>query len=394
MKRKKEISKLQSDSPEASMHYIGSLKMEQFDSPEYYIFLEYIEGTVLDIWYGELYKDLKDLTIKELRMLLIDILMPISRHMYYAHQKGIVHRDLTVQNIMIVKKSRFSEEYKPIVIDWGVAKDVGIKKMFKPRKPYYVSSAPEATGIRNRGTPPEVMAGFQPIAATDIYMLGHIMFYLFSGGHFAGSAATNEDFVLHPSDYNPNLPADFNRMVEFMTQYEPADRMENMVKVFDALNYLYKTTEVLEHPELTKKKQIRYFLYCDYNECLIPLPEKKMVKLGRDEIIAAGNEHSMDGHLHTALIPTDKGKYSFEIFIDSGYAYIRDHHSKMGTFISHLTSTNQQIYDNIPIKGLNNVCIILSEANLGITAIEVPFIAPDGITYRIEFKIIAKEVIV
>ena len=38
----------------------------------------------------------------------------------------------------------------PIIIDWGVAKEIGIEKMFNPHKPYYVSSAPEATGIRNR----------------------------------------------------------------------------------------------------------------------------------------------------------------------------------------------------------------------------------------------------
>lgn len=129
--------------------------------------------------------------------------------------------------------------YYPIIIDWGVAKEIGMDQMYHPRKPYYVSATPEATGIRNRGTPPEVMAGFEPIATTDIYMLGHIMFYLFSGGHYAGAAATNEDFVLHPSDFNPQLPEEFNKLVEYMTQYEPADRMADMVKVYDALQWIY-----------------------------------------------------------------------------------------------------------------------------------------------------------
>ena len=64
------------------------------------------------------------------------------------------------------------------------------------------------------------MAGFEPIAASDIYMLGHVMFFLFSGGHYCSTAATNEDFILHPLDLNPNLPHDFNKLVEYITQYE------------------------------------------------------------------------------------------------------------------------------------------------------------------------------
>ncbi len=387
--REAQITKIQSSSPEISMHLLGSLKLEQFPIPEYYIFLEYIDGIALDKWYTERYKNLGQLNIKELRMLIKDILMPIARHMYYVHQKGIVHRDLTVQNTIILNK-RYSEEYKPVIIDWGVAKEVGIDNMYSPRKPYYVSSAPEATGIRNRGTPPEIMAGFEPIAASDIYMFGHMMFYLFSGGHYASAAATNEDFVLHPGDYNPDLPPDFTRLVEYCTQYEPADRMENMVKVYDALKWLYDGTLRYEkHGNDEIKTQ--FYLYCDYNDAFIPLPEKKVMRIGRDEIIAAGKNHEMDGHLYNALIPASEGKFSFELYIEGNYAYIHDNFSKLGSFISKLTSTNQQVYNNVPIKGLDNVVIQLSEANIGKTTIEIPFVAPDGQTYRITFKIVDKK---
>jgi serine/threonine-protein kinase len=383
--REKEIAEIQAESPEKSMHFIGALKLTQFPNPEYYIFLEYIEGEVLDKWYTARYPDLKDLTLSELRMLLTDILMPIARHMYYVHQQGIVHRDLTVQNIIITKK-RYSEEFTPIVIDWGVAKHVS--QMYKPRKPYYIASTPEATGIRNRGTPPEVMAGFEPIAATDIYMLGHVMFYLFNSGKYAGSAATNEDFVLHPGDYNPNLPPEFSRLVEFMTQYEPADRMESMVKVYDALQWLYNSLSSGGDASSPTPKQ--YYLYCSYNEAYILLPEKQVLTLGRDEIIQAGTNHEMDGHLFRALIPTDEGKFAFQLFIDRGFLYIRDYHSSLGSFLSNLTSTNRQVYSDIPIKGLNNVCVSLTPENLGHTTLEIPFIAPDQKQYRIQFWIIKK----
>ena len=164
--------------------------------------------------------------------------------------------------------------YYPIIIDWGVAKQIGPEKMYNPRKPYYISSAPEATGIRNRGTPPEVMAGFDPIAASDIYMLGHVMFYLFSGGRYCGTAATHEDYVLHPGDFHSDLPSDFNKLVEYMTQYEPADRMPNMVKVHDALQWLFSAAQQLEQPA---EEKARIFLYCDYNDSYVPILPTKLI---------------------------------------------------------------------------------------------------------------------
>ncbi len=388
--RETKISELQSKSPEKCMRYHGRLKIDDFDVPEYFIFLEYIEGQMLDAWYNERFPKVEKITQKDLQVMITEILMPITRHMYYVHSigwkegKGIVHRDLTVQNIMICQND-MNDKLHPIIIDWGVAKEV--TPMYNPRKPYYIAATPEATGIRNRGTPPEVMAGFEPIAATDIYMLGHIMFYLFSGGHYASSAATNEDFVLHPSDFNPDLPPDFNRLVEYMTQYEPADRMESMVKVYDALEWLLNSIKTKDAPpdEITQQ---RYFLYCDYNQAMIPLPEGQIITLGRDEIISPGVNHEMDGHLFNALIPMEQGKFSFEIYLENNYAYVRDKYSKLGTYISNLTATNQQIYNDIPIKGLDNACIQLSEQNIGKTTIEVPFVAPDGITYRIQFMIV------
>ena len=386
--REARITELQSASPEKSMKYIGKLHLTEFHNPEYYIFLEYIEGIPLDTWYVQQFTDLSQLTIGTLRTMIKQILMTITRHMYFCHQKGIIHRDLTVQNIMIVTDPEIG--VYPIIIDWGVAKEIDLDSMYNPRKPYYVTATPEATGIRNRGTPPEVMAGFEPTATTDIYMLGHIMFYLFSGGNYASAAATNEDFVLHPSDFNPNLPEEFNKLVEYMTQYEPADRMADMVKVYDALQWLYDTSEKLEHPT-TVEKEKNYFLYCDYNQGFLMLPSQKIINIGRDEILQVGRTHDMDGHLFNALKSTSDGQFSFQLYIDNDVGYIRDLYSPMGTFLSQLTMPNQQIYNNVAIKGLDNVSIELSDANLGNMIIEVPFLAPDTKTYRIPFKIYSQE---
>jgi serine/threonine protein kinase/ribosomal protein S27AE len=382
--REQTLIEIQSKSPEKCMHLIGSIKLNQFQNPEYYIIIEFIKGIPLEKWYTANFSNLSTLTYPILRSFIVDLLMPIARHMHFVHEAGIVHRDLTVQNIMIVPTDK---GFYPIIIDWGVAKQISPEKIYNPRKPYYISSAPEATGIRNRGTPPEVMAGFDPIAASDIYMLGHVMFFLFSGGRYCRTAATHEDYVLHPGDYNPNLPPDFNKLVEYMTQYEPADRMPNMVKVYEALQWLNSTTQQLEHPEAEKAK---IYLFCDYNNSYIPIMPNKLLQIGRDEVIKAGTNHDYDGHLYNALVPIENGQFQFEFFLENDYLFVRDVHSKLGSFISNLTMPNQQTFNNVPIKGQSNVYIPISEQNLNHTLIEIPFVAPDGVTYRIPFKIVNK----
>jgi serine/threonine protein kinase len=236
--RERRITEIQSQSPEPSMHIIGSLKLTDWGDPEYYIILEYIHGKVLTEWYKHRYPTPFDLTLTELCFLIKQIIMPISKNLYFIHQFGIVHRDLTPQNLMIVDDGSPQAPY-PIIVDWGVAKELGLHSMFNPKKPYFSGATPDATGIRNKGTPPEVMSGLEPMAATDIYMLGHVVYYLFNGGQFCKLPLTHEDFVLHPKTLLTSLLDDFDLIVSKLTQYEPADRLTTMIKVWDSFNFLY-----------------------------------------------------------------------------------------------------------------------------------------------------------
>ena len=106
--------------------------------------------------------------------------------MAYAHSRGILHRDLKPNNIMLGPYGQ------TLVVDWGLAKPVG-----RPResttsteatlRPYSAGSGSETRPGSALGTPaymsPEQAAGdldrLGP--ASDVYSLGATLYYLLTG---------------------------------------------------------------------------------------------------------------------------------------------------------------------------------------------------------------------
>ncbi len=271
----------------------------------------------------------------------------------------------------------------PIVIDWGVAKYIGRENLYNPPRPYFTAETYQGTGIHNRGTPPEVLAGLNPIAASDIYMLGYLMYFLFSGGNHPRLPATHADFVLHPRDINPDLPYSFNKMVEYMTQYEPADRIPSMDLVHKYLESLYLSTAILDYPA---DVPIHFYFYCEANEAAIPLVREQLIRIGRDEVIMCGERDEMDEILYSGLIPTQDATFQFELFLRDNVLFLRDFHSLAGSFIYNLTMEDGQIYNCIPLKGIDNAYIPLIPSNLQNSFIEVP-VFRENQRFSIKFRI-------
>jgi serine/threonine protein kinase len=129
---------------------------------EFYLVQEYIDGQTLTE------KVLKQgqFTETQVRQILNDLLVTLS----YVHQKGIIHRDIKPDNIMV----RYSDD-KPVLIDFGAVKEIMSTVM----------SGSENTGrsivIGTPGfMPVEQMSG-RPMFASDIYALGMTAIYLLTG---------------------------------------------------------------------------------------------------------------------------------------------------------------------------------------------------------------------
>ena len=133
----------------------------------------------------------------------------------YAHRKGVVHRDLKPQNILI---NWATDSLK--LADFGLAHISGATRT--------------ATGIV-LGTPsymaPEQLAGEAPTAASDFYALGVVLFELLTGRrpHEATSLGellrqVSQEPAPNLADIRPQLPAGVAQIVARLLAKAPAQR--------------------------------------------------------------------------------------------------------------------------------------------------------------------------
>ncbi len=141
-----------------------------------------------------------------------------------AHDKGVIHRDLKPQNIMLNKRG------EPVIMDFGLA-----------------AVADQLTGAEARsGTPaymsPEQLRGDEVTAKSDIYALGLVIYEIFSGKR-AYEANTIADLLKLQEGAQMtslvSLAADVDPQVERVVQRclspDPAMRPANALAVAAAL---------------------------------------------------------------------------------------------------------------------------------------------------------------
>ncbi len=99
----------------------------------------------------------------------LEVLMQVCRAVHFAHSRGVVHRDLKPDNVMIGANG---EVY---LCDWGIA--VALKEV--DRFPTVVDDRAVA------GTPgymaPELLMGERPTPRTDVYLLGAMLYEVLAG---------------------------------------------------------------------------------------------------------------------------------------------------------------------------------------------------------------------
>jgi hypothetical protein len=158
-------------------------------------------------------------------------LASVCNAVHFAHSKGILHRDLKPDNVMI---GAFGEVY---VLDWGIA--VSLLDDPSGRLPE-VSKATEIAGTPHYMAP-EMLLG-EPSAyspRTDVYLLGGILFEIFAGepphkGNDVHAIVT--DIMLSSPVFPPSFPAEAKRICIRALAREPGDRFESAMDLRLALD--------------------------------------------------------------------------------------------------------------------------------------------------------------
>ena len=165
------------------------------EDERFYLVQEYIEGKTL----AQKLKQQGVLSESNVKKILIDILLILE----YVHIKGIVHRDIKPDNIIIR-----SNDSSPVLIDFGAVKET-MRTIVSSSENYNRSIV-----IGTPGFMPDEQAAGRPMFASDIYSLGLTAIYLLTGKIPQELSADPATGKLKWRQYASNLTSSFTNIID------------------------------------------------------------------------------------------------------------------------------------------------------------------------------------
>ena len=190
---------------------------------EPYIVMSYIDGRTLRDWGREEAPSRLDVA----RMA-----MKVARAVAYAHQHGVVHRDIKPTNIMVDR-----EDNQPVLMDFGLAKEAGAEQGG------HVTRDGQVVGTPAYMAPEQAAGRLDQIGVrTDIYALGVLIYelltdrppFLGSSGEILGRVQSED--VPSPRVHNPGIERDLETICLKALARDPEARYRTADELADDLD--------------------------------------------------------------------------------------------------------------------------------------------------------------
>ena len=251
----------------ASLNHENIVKV--YDIEERYrtlfIIMEYVTGDSLE----QMIEHLKTIP----PVLACKFLDQICRALTYAHERGIIHRDINPTNIIVQRNDRLK------ILDFGLACPIGTEDFSNAGTAYYMA--------------PEQIQGDPVDPRTDIYALGICAYEMVTGKQpykdKSIRALFDESFkrdILDPAELVPDLPNELRQFIIKASHPDPEQRFQDAHQALEALGPLINGTLVTRNNLSVEKRSISTLFLIYKDEHQLPLNQlmdefsAKVQKLG------------------------------------------------------------------------------------------------------------------
>jgi serine/threonine protein kinase len=214
----------------AAMRHPNIVQIHDFDTIDGhpYIVMEYLKGPTLATYLRPLHQHKKRIPHPQVARLFNGLAAALD----YAHERGVIHRDIKPDNILLHNKTdeipldkTLPEDVEAVLTDFGLVR--------------LVDTGTHTTSGIISGTPaymsPEQALGDKIDHRTDIYSLGIVLYELLAGG-VPFKADTDNRAVLHMQIHAtplpiPELPARVQAVLDRALQKNPKDRYQSSLEL-------------------------------------------------------------------------------------------------------------------------------------------------------------------
>ncbi|MEM9447724.1 MAG: serine/threonine-protein kinase [Cyanobacteria bacterium P01_E01_bin.6] len=199
---------------------------------------------VQDYVHGKTYRELLDerinrnMAFAEPEVLwLVQNLLPVLAH---VHSKGIIHRDITPDNIILRH-----DDHLPVLIDFGVVKEIATRLHHADDSIQSTTAQPTTVGKPGYAPSEQVQTG-RAYPSSDLYALAVTAVVLLTGHE---PQDLFDDVMLTWNWQRwARISPQFTEILNRMLSYRPGDRYQSVSDVIHALNTMYGAPHVAPPP--------------------------------------------------------------------------------------------------------------------------------------------------